>query len=107
MRRRLLARKYACRRGRQGTEASRGLPRAPACGVVFARIPGVGSRRDRHADLGLPVALDGGLCGAAAFLAPDQRELIADLDVRIDNPQREHAVLVVAVAAEHGVADRL
>src|SRR5579875_2160254 len=76
-------------------------PRAPALVVSLARVPRIGHRGDLHPHLELFVALDGGLLRAAVLLAPDEREHIADVDVGIDDAQRERAALVEAVAAEH------
>src|SRR5262245_16562240 len=52
---------------------------APALMIGLARLLTVGRRADDHLDLGLLVALDRGLLGAAILLAPDQSELGAGL----------------------------
>src|SRR5688500_17916908 len=80
---------------------------APALGVGGARLLGVGRRDDAGADLDLLVAFHRGLLRAAAFLAPQQLHFVAELDVRVDDGEREHRALVVAVAAEHVEADGL
>src|SRR6266850_7411694 len=80
---------------------------APALVVGGLRLLGVGRRADDSADLRLPVPLDRGLLRAAAFLAPEELELGAERNVGVDDAQREHGALVVAVAAEHVDADLL
>src|ERR1700728_5012419 len=70
--------------------------------------PSAGQRRgaDGGAYLGLDVALDGGLGGAAALFAPDQGHLGAVLDlVLVDDGQRGPASDVDGVAAVGGDAD--
>src|SRR6185295_13086257 len=84
----------------------RGLA-APALVVAGLRLLAVRHRADDGADLDLLVALDGGLLRAAAFLAPHQLDFVAELDVRVDDAERKHRALVVAVAAEHVHADGL
>src|SRR5262245_43123171 len=53
----------------------RGAGRTPAVLVGLAHNLGIRRRSDRHLDLKLLVALDRGLLGAAAFLAPDEGKL--------------------------------
>src|ERR1051325_5641073 len=55
---------------------------------------GVRHRADGDANLGLLVRLDGALLRAAVLLAPHQRELFANLDIRIDDAERQHRALV-------------
>src|SRR2546421_991826 len=83
------------------------LPRAPAFVIGLARRPRVRGRGDSHPDLELAVRLDGGLAGPAVLFAPDECQNVPDLDVRVDDTERQRRALVVAVAAEHGKADRL
>src|SRR6516225_6338982 len=77
------------------------LARAPTLGVRLARDLRVRHRAHDRTHLELLVRLDRNLLRAAVLLAPDQRHLGADLDVRIDDAEREHRALVVAVAREH------
>src|SRR5215469_14747926 len=74
---------------------------APALVVGFADGLGIRHRADHGADFDLLVALNRGLLRAAAFLAPEQRDLRADLHIVLDNAERQHRTLVIAVAAEH------
>src|SRR6266480_2897847 len=83
------------------------LPRAPALVIGLARRPRVRGRGDLHPHLELAVRLDGGLAGPAVLFAPDECQNVPDLDVRVDDTERQRRALVVAVAAEHGEADRL
>src|SRR5947207_13700834 len=80
---------------------------APALVVGGLRLLGVGRRADDSADLRLPVPLDRGLLRAATFFAPEDLHLGAERDVRVDDAEREHRALVVAVAAEHVDPDLL
>src|SRR6266480_2803929 len=82
------------------------LPRAPALVIGLARRPRVRGRGDSHPHLELAVRLDGGLAGPAVLFAPDECQNVPDLDVRVDDTKRQRRALVVAVAAEHGKADR-
>src|SRR5262245_18025113 len=76
---------------------------APALVIGLARLLAVGCRPDGDAQLRLLVTLDRRLPGAAALLAPHQRELRAGLGVLLlDEAQRQHLALVPAVAREHG-----
>src|SRR6478609_9407152 len=80
---------------------------APALVVSGLRLLGVGCRADDGADLGLLVALHRGLLAAAVLLAPYQLHFRAERNVGIDDAEREHRALVVAVAAEHVEPDQL
>src|SRR5690242_6063752 len=72
-----------------------GRLRAPALVVGLAGLLPIRRRPDHHVDLGLLVALDRGLPGAAVLLAPDQRQLGARLRVLlVDEAEREHLALV-------------
>ena len=79
---------------------------APAGRVRRARDLRVRARADDRAELDLHVPLDHRLRRAAAFLAPDERHLGAELDVGVDDRQREHRALVVRVAGEGRDADQ-
>src|SRR5690349_18852658 len=81
--------------------------RAPAGRVSLADELGIRNGADRRADVELLVTLDGDLLRAAVRLAPHERDLVAELHVRIDDAEREHRPLVVAVAGEHRRADDL
>src|ERR1700733_12935745 len=73
---------------------------APAFRVVLAGLARVRHRRHGGAHLDLLVrAPDGRLERPAVRLAPDQRDLGADLDRRVDDAERKLLALVVAVAA--------
>src|SRR5690606_3208623 len=93
-----------------GATASSGLDlpgAAPAALVLLANDLRVRHRAHDRADCDLLVALDGRLPRAAVLLAPEERDLVADLDVRIHRAERQHRALVVAVAREHREADAL
>ena len=63
---------------------------APALVVGLARgASRTGVAETLHAHLELLVALDGGLLGAAVLLAPHQRQHVADIDIRVDDAQRQ------------------
>src|SRR5690606_26017157 len=79
----------------------------PALGVALAHDLRVRHGAHDRANLDLPVPLYGRLLRAAAFLAPNERDLGADLDVRIADAERQHRALVVAVAREHRRTDDL
>src|ERR1700761_4621334 len=80
----------------------------PAFRVVLAGLARVRHRRARGAHFALLVrALTGRLLRAAVRLAPDQRDLGADLDRRVDDAERELLALVVAVAGEQRQSDDL
>src|SRR6476619_3387468 len=79
---------------------SDGRLRPPALGVRRACNLAVRARADDRADLDLHVALDDRLRRAAALLAPDDRDLVAELHVVVHDRKREHRALVVAVAGE-------
>src|SRR2546421_729187 len=81
--------------------------RAPALVIALARPPRVGGGGDPPPALELAVRLEGGLAGPAVLFAPDECQNVPDLDVRVDDTERQRRALVVAVAAEHGKADRL
>src|SRR5207244_8619226 len=83
-----------------------GLPRAPALVIGLACRAGVRGWGHCHADLELPVRLHRGLAGPAVLFAPDERQHVPDLDVRIHDTEGQSGALVVAVAAEHGESDR-
>src|SRR5262245_56260305 len=81
--------------------------RTPAGRVGFADELGIRYRADSRADVELLVPLDGRLTRAAVGLAPNERHFVAKLHVRIDDAERQHRLLVVAVASEHRRADDL
>src|SRR5690606_32773642 len=80
---------------------------APAALVLLANDLRVRDRAHDRPDGQLLVALDGRLSRAAVLLTPHERDLLADLHVRVDRAEREHRPLVVAVAGEHREADDL
>src|SRR5580658_1360796 len=80
---------------------------APARRIVLASILTVRYGRDLHAHFGLQVTLDSGFGGTLVRLAPDQRQFLTDLDVRVDHAQRQRGALVEAVTTEHRVPDDL
>src|SRR5919106_2321424 len=84
----------------------RGL-RPPAGRVLRAGDLRVRTRTHDRADLDLLVPLDDRPRRAAALLAPDERDLVADLDVVVDDREREHRPLVEAVPRERRDADGL
>src|ERR1700733_15684325 len=84
-----------------------GLLEAPAAAVAFPHFARIRHRRDSDPDLGLLVAFDGCLLGAAVFLAPNQRQYVALLDVGIDHAERQHPARVPGRATEHREADGL
>src|SRR5690606_36474143 len=93
-----------------GATASSGLDlarAAPAALVLLANDLRVRDRAHDRANADLLVAFDGRLLRAAVLLAPHERDLVADLDIRIDGAERQHRALVVAVAGEHREADDL
>src|SRR5690606_19933356 len=93
-----------------GATASSGLDlpgAAPAALVLLANDLRVRHRAHDRANADLLVALDGRLPRAAVLLAPHERDLVADLDIRIDGAERQHRALVVAVACERREADYL
>src|SRR5579884_1976071 len=76
--------------------------------VRDARHFGVGDGGDSRPDFYLLVALDGGLRGTAAFLAPYDRDRRTGLAVRhVDYAERNHHALVVGVPGVGGHADGL
>ena len=81
-------------RARAWPSRSLGLAGAPTLVVSLARLLRIGHRGHLHTDLELLVAFDRALASAAILLAPEERELFADLDVGIDNSQRERRALV-------------
>src|SRR5262249_36774196 len=79
-------------RARRTTAPHRDAPgsggaRAPALVIALARGAREWRRRHFHADLELAVRLDGGLAGTAVLLAPHERQLVTDLDLRVDDPE--------------------
>src|SRR5882762_1287384 len=88
----------AIRTGAASVMARSALPCAPALVIALARRPCVRGRGDSHPDLELAVRLDGGLAGPAVLFAPDECQNVPDLDVRVDDTERQHRTLVVAVA---------
>src|SRR6187549_2160935 len=75
--------------------------RAPAGRVGLADELGIRNGADCRADVELLVALDGDLLRAAVGLAPHERHLVAELHAWVDDAERQHRLLVVAVAGEH------
>ena len=63
------------------------LTRAPARVIALARRLRVRGGSDPHPDLELLVGLDGGLVRPAALLTPDECQDVADLDLRVDDPE--------------------
>src|SRR5438128_1525879 len=71
---------------------------APAARVGFTHHLGIRNRAHNHADVGLLVAFDSRFLGAAIGLAPGELQFGTVFDVVIDDSERKHAPLVVAVA---------
>jgi len=63
------------------------LTRSPPLVVPLACRLRVRRRRNPHPDLELAMRLDRGLTSSTALFAPDECQKIADLDVRIDDPE--------------------
>src|SRR6188474_3165525 len=72
--------------------------RAPAGRVGLADELRIRHGADSRADVELLVPLDRRLVRAAVGLAPNERHFVAELYVRVDDAEREHRLLVVAVA---------
>src|SRR5882724_3242968 len=89
-----------------GSRASRAT-RTPPFVVALANSTSIRHRRHFHPDFELFVTLDRGFFRPATLFAPDEREHIIDVDVRIHHTQGQSRALVVAVAAEHREPDGL
>src|SRR5215510_774885 len=82
--------------------------RTPSLVIGLARLLSIGGRPNLDPQFRLFVALDSGLSGAAAFFAPDQRQLGANLGVLfIHEAERQHFTFIEAVSGEHRRADNL
>src|SRR5579884_755758 len=62
---------------------------APAGGVLFADGFGIRDGADDGADFDLFVAFDGGFFRTAAGFAPEESHFGADLDIRLNDAERE------------------
>src|SRR5262245_34160333 len=88
--------------------SARGSCSTPSLVIGLARLLTIGGRANLDPQFRLLVALDGGLSGAAAFFAPDQRQLGADFGVLfLHEAERQHLALIEAVSGKHRRADNL